>query len=175
MADTLKQGGASLFLKGLGGFLGGPGGAALGGLGLGALGGILANNMRQPDPMKYANMLPGMGQQYADQLWQMQAPQLTSTAMQGARSTMQGMRNAMAGTGGMRSGLGQAGMALSRGQYANNLMAARSQVNAMGMDMAGKMMPSIMDIDRQNYQQRMNLFGAALNTAGSGLLNFRKT
>lgn len=158
----------------VGGFMGGPGGGMLAGLGMGILGGVLANNTPKIDPMKYANMLPGLGQQYANTLWQQQGGQLENMAMQGARATMGGLRNAMAGTGAMRSGLGQVGLALSRGQYMQNLMNARQQNNMMGMQMAQQMMGSVMGMDQQNYQQKMGLYGAGLNAMGQGLTNFRK-
>jgi hypothetical protein len=154
--------------------MGGPWGGALAGLGMGLLGMGVANNMKQPDPMKWVNKLPGVGQQYADQLWQMQGGQMQNLAMQGARATMSGMRNGMAGTGGMRTGLGQAGLALSRGAYFNNLMQARAQNNMMGMQMAQQMIPYAMQQDQQNYQQKMAMYGAGLNVMGSGLTNFRK-
>ena len=62
----------------------------------------------------------------------------------------------------------------SRGQYFNNLMQARSQNNMMGLQMAQQMIPSIMGMDQQNYQQRMGLYGAGLNAMGQGLTNFTR-
>lgn len=158
------------------GALGGPTGLASlgGGLALSGIMGLMGNRMgKNQDPLKYANMLPGLGQKYADQLWQMQGPQMQNLAMQGARATMQGTRNAMAGTGGMRTGLGQLGLGLSRGQYFQNLMQARSAINSQGMNMAEGQMGNIMNYGEALRNRQMQMYAGALGMAGDMFAGIR--